>query len=99
MTEVRDFDEEYADEFEGEGPSFKLGGQTFRTKKSPPPKAYKFETGGYGAAEHFLLYVIHADDRERFEQMVNDPEARISGRQVDQVAKWLIGVAADRPTK
>lgn len=98
MSEVRDFDAEFGLD-EKEGLAFKMGGQEFRTKPVAPLKAFRADFGGgMDSAISFISLTLVAEDRERFQALVEDPDSLLSPFQVAEVAKWLIEETMGRPT-
>lgn len=82
-----------------EGHSFVLGGVTFRTKASMPPKviAEEFKPGFAGVVD-FLVKMVVPEDRAAFEHMINADTANITPDDCIDVSNWLLEVISERPT-
>lgn len=97
MSKTRNFDEEFS--LDGEGLTFTLGGQEFRTKTVAPPAAFMDRMDGLDGVIGFLSQVIVPEDRDRFLELVKNPDAMMSIYQLDSLAAWVIEETSGRPTK
>lgn len=101
MAEVRNFDEEFADYKDREGPTFVLGGQEFHAKGVVSVSAFmdKDNESNINASVRFLRLALLPEDREKFDELVEDPDVLISMYQIDEVVNWIIAQVSGRPTE